>query len=141
MNKMFSRSFFIALLPVALAASRTSAPTGAITVAKSGGDYSTVRCPHYYKKNPPAKASQIQDAVDSLSTTDTTAQSIFIEAGTYTEQVYIASRKAVLTIYGSTTDDSSYAENMVIITHSASQTTEPNDDSTGEIIQIAISYL
>lgn len=53
-----------------LAASRTSPPSGCVHVAKSGGQYTTV-----------------QAAVDSLSTTSTAAQCIFIDQGTYTEQV------------------------------------------------------
>ena len=77
---------------------------------------------------------QIQKAVDSLSTTSTTAQSIFIEAGTYDEQVYIPSREAALTIYGSTSDDSSYTKNTVTITHSASLASESNDDATGKSV-------
>ncbi|KAK3381504.1 pectin lyase fold/virulence factor [Podospora didyma] len=83
---------------------RTSAPPGCLTVAKSGGQYST-----------------IQAAVNSLSTTSTTAQCIFISAGTYAEQVLVAARKAQLSIYGATTDTSGYAANQVTITASKSQ--------------------
>lgn len=53
-----------------LAASRTTTPTGCVHVAKSSGSFST-----------------IQAAVNSLSTTSTTAQCIFIDQGTYNEQV------------------------------------------------------
>lgn len=53
-----------------LAASRTSPPSGCVHVAKSGGQYTTV-----------------QAAVNSLSTSSKTAQCIFIDQGTYTEQV------------------------------------------------------
>jgi pectinesterase len=67
-----------------------------------------------------------------LSTTSTTAQSIYIESGTYSEQVYIPSRKAALTIYGETADDSSYKDNKVTITHSASLASESSDDATGQ---------
>lgn len=55
---------------VVLAASRTTTPTGCIHVAKSGGTYAT-----------------IQAALNSLSTTSTTAQCIFVDQGTYNEQV------------------------------------------------------
>jgi pectinesterase len=71
---------------------------------------------------------QLQSAVDSLSTTSTTAQSIFIQAGTYTEQVYIAARAAKLTIYGYTTDTTSYASNVVTIQHSSSLASGATDD-------------
>lgn len=45
---------------------------------------------------------QISDAVDSLSTTTTSDQTIFIEEGTYDEQVYIPSLSGNLIIYGQT---------------------------------------
>ena len=63
-----------------------------------------------------------------MSTTSTTAQSIFIESGTYSEQVYIPARKAILSIYGYTTDTSSYTENTVTITHSSSLLSGAADD-------------
>lgn len=66
--------------------------------------------------------------MDSLSTSSTTAQSIFIEAGTYSEQVYIPARKAKLSIYGYTTDTSSYSKNTVTITHSSSLLSGAADD-------------
>lgn len=56
---------------------------------------------------------QIQSAVNALSTTSTTAQAIFIMPGTYSEQVVIPARKAVLAIYGYTTDTSGYSANQV----------------------------
>jgi pectinesterase len=56
-----------------------------------------------------------------LSTTSSTAQSIFIFAGTYKERVVIPARAATLTIYGYTTDTSSYTSNVVSIEHSGSQ--------------------
>jgi pectinesterase len=99
-----------------LAVSRTSAPSGCLTVAKSGGSYST-----------------IQSAVNALSTASTTAQCIFISAGTYTEQVLIAARKAQLTIYGSTSDTSSYGSNQVTITSSKSQANGLSNDETATL--------
>ncbi|GMF69521.1 unnamed protein product [Aspergillus oryzae] len=71
----------------ALAASRMTAPAGAIVVAKSGGDYDTLSA-----------------AVNALSTTETATQTIFIEEGTYDEQVYIPSLAGKLIIYGQTED-------------------------------------
>jgi len=106
---------FASLIAAVLATSRTTPPSGAITVG-SGGTYST-----------------IQEAVNSLSTTSTTAQSIFIYAGTYSEQVYIPTRKADLTIYGYTEDTSSYTSNQVTITHSLSLEDASDDDETGTV--------
>ncbi|KAF7560149.1 hypothetical protein G7046_g3995 [Stylonectria norvegica] len=104
------------LLPTALAVSRTSAPSGCITVAKSGGSYTT-----------------IQAAINSLSTTSTSAQCIFIAKGTYDEQVKVTARSAQLTIYGSTTDDTSYAANTVTITHDLSQADGLNNEGTATL--------
>ncbi|MCJ1241357.1 hypothetical protein MMC14_009362 [Varicellaria rhodocarpa] len=84
--------------------------------------------------HPPAVNTQpFQAAINALSTTSTTAQSIFIEAGTYSEQVYIPARKAQLIVYGSTSDTASYTSNMVTITHSASLATSSNDDATATV--------
>lgn len=99
----------------ASSAARTSAPSGALTVGSS------------------ATYTKIQDAVDALSTTSTTAQSIFIEAGTYNEQVYVPARKAALTIYGYTTNTELYSSNTVTITHGIGLDTASNDDLTGTL--------
>lgn len=101
---------------LALAVSRTSPPSGCLHVAKSGGSYSTV-----------------QSAVNSLSTTSTADQCIFINQGTYTEQVYIASRAAKLTIYGYTTDSTSYANNKAIITYNSPASTAGSNDASGTL--------
>lgn len=110
---------FIAILSfvsAAWATSRTNAPSGCITVAKSGGSYST-----------------IQAAVNSLSTSSSTAQCIFISAGTYEEQVLVPARSAQLTIYGATSDDSSYSSNTVTITNGLSQADGLSNDETGTL--------
>lgn len=112
MYKLLALSSF---LTAVLAATRTTAPSGAITVG-STGTYDT-----------------IQSAVNSLSTTSTTAQSIFIEAGTYDEQVYIAARAAELTIYGYTEDTTSYTSNVVTISHSLALADASSDDATGTV--------
>ncbi|TVY19509.1 Pectinesterase [Lachnellula arida] len=112
--------YFIALasfVSAVLATGRTTAPSGAITVG-SGETYTT-----------------IQAAIDSLSTTSTTAQSLFILAGTYTEQVIIPSRAAALTIYGYTTDTSSYSSNVVNIEHSESLASGATDDEATGTVQ------
>lgn len=105
------------LISSVLATSRTTAPSGAITVG-SGGQYST-----------------IQAAINSLSTTSTTAQSLFILAGTYNEQVIIPARTAALTIYGYTTDTSSYTSNVVTIQHSSSLASGAADDQATGTVQ------
>ncbi|KAF8054257.1 pectin lyase fold/virulence factor [Lyophyllum atratum] len=87
-------------------ASRTSPPSGAVVVRKTGtlsGEFSTV-----------------QAAVNSLPN-DSSARMIFIYPGTYTEQVSI-SRAGKTTVLGSTTDTSSYAANSA-----------GNDDLTGTL--------
>ncbi|KAJ7505887.1 putative pectin methylesterase [Mycena galericulata] len=97
--------------------SRTTPPAGAIVVRGSGttsGEFST-----------------IQAAVNSLPS-DGSAQVIFIYPGTYSEQVNI-SRTGQLTIYGSTTDSTSYLSNSVTITHSESAAQAGSDDPSGTL--------
>lgn len=114
-HNMKSLFALLSCASTALAASRTSAPAGCIT-AGSGSTYST-----------------IQGAVDSLSTTSTAAQCIFIEPGTYKEQVLVSARSAQLTIYGSTTDTTGYAANSVTITGSKSQADGLSNDETATL--------
>ncbi|KAF3926014.1 Pectinesterase [Dactylellina cionopaga] len=101
-----------------LAASRTSPPSGALVVSKSpsSGQYGT-----------------IQAAVNALSTTSTSAQSIFIYQGTYNEQVKIPARKAVLTIYGYTTDTTTYGSNTVTITYSLGADAAGNNELSATV--------
>lgn len=101
-----------------LAASRTSAPSGCLIVRKSpsSGQYGT-----------------IQSAVNALSTTSTNNQCVFIDQGTYNEQVLVSDRKAQLTIYGYTADTSGYAGNKVTITGNKSQADGLNNDETGTL--------
>ena len=73
-----------------------------------------------------------------MSTTSTTAQSIFIESGTYSEQVTIPSLKSALTVYGYTTNTASYTSNVVTITHSSSLLSGAADDEhTGTVINLS----
>lgn len=101
-----------------LAASRTSAPAGCITVSQSGnGDHSTV-----------------QAAVDSLDESSSDAQCIFIESGTYTEQVLVSARSASqFNVYGYTEDDTSFTSNTVTIVFNLSQNDGLNNDETGTL--------
>lgn len=83
--------------------SRTSAPTGCISVKSdaSGTD----------------EYSSLTSALASLSGSDSAC--IFMDRGTYSEQVAI-DYEGPLTLYGYTTDTSSYANNAVTITNSIS---------------------
>ncbi|KAI6778678.1 uncharacterized protein J7T54_007619 [Emericellopsis cladophorae] len=114
------RSLFTvtALATTALAASRTSAPDGCLTVAADGtGDHTTV-----------------QAAVDALSEDDPDPQCIFIAPGTYNEQVLVADRAAArFTIYGHTEDDTTFAGNTVTITYDLSQADGLNNDQTATL--------
>lgn len=112
MLALLSLTSFAAL---AYAASRTSAPSGALVVGASG-DYST-----------------IQAAVDALDSSSSSEQSIFIQAGTYEEQVYVSELSSALTIYGYTEDTSSYSSNQVTITASHALADEANDDATATL--------
>ncbi|KAF1357014.1 carbohydrate esterase family 8 protein [Delphinella strobiligena] len=94
---------------------RTSPPSGALVVG-SGKTY-----------------SKIQDAVNALSTSSSTAQSIFIESGTYSEQVTIPSLKSALTVYGYTTDTSAYGSNAVTISSGLGLSDVTNDDETATL--------
>lgn len=82
--------------------SRTSAPDGCLTVGSSS-TYSTV-----------------SDAVSALGDSSDDA-CIYISAGTYEEQVTI-DYSGSLTIYGETSDTSSYASNQVTITYTITST-------------------
>jgi len=112
---MFALGTIVSFAALALAASRTSAPSGALTVGSSG------------------KYSTISEAVDALDTSTSSSQSIFIEAGTYSEQVYIKALKGPLTIYGYTEDTESYADNKVTITASHALADEDTDDETATL--------
>lgn len=100
----------LGLAATALATSRTSAPSGCSTVASSGGDYTS-----------------IQDAVDAASE----GGCIFLADGTYKEQVLVET--ASLTIYGYTSDTSSYSGNGATITEGYSQDDGLTDDETGTL--------
>jgi len=95
-------------------ASRTSPPSGAVVVRQSGatsGQFTTV-----------------QAAVNSLPN-DSSSRTIFIYPGTYNEVVTI-SRSGPLTIYGSTTDTTSYTSNSVTIQASGSAASTGSDPTS-----------
>ncbi|KAI0197754.1 carbohydrate esterase family 8 protein [Astrocystis sublimbata] len=109
-------AYLLGSASLALAVSRTSAPSGCLAVSKSGGSYATV-----------------QAAINALSTSSAADQCVFIDQGTYTEQVYIPSRAAKLTIYGYTTDSTSYANNKATITFNLPASTAGNNDKSGTL--------
>lgn len=100
---------------LALAASRKTAPPGALIVGKE------------------QKFATISNAVAALSNTTTSEQVIFINPGTYAEQVFIPKLSGPLTVLGYTTDDSKYAKNQVTIVASQSQKTQPSNDLTATL--------
>ncbi|GJC79629.1 pectinesterase [Colletotrichum liriopes] len=108
----------LTFVTAALAAGRTSAPSGCLTVKKSpgSGQYGT-----------------IQKAVDALSTSASGTQCIFIDQGTYSEQVLVPARTAQLSIYGYTADTSSYSGNKVTITAKKSQADGLNNDESATL--------
>ena len=112
---MVSFRLLLSYAALALATRRTKAPAGALTVG-SGGSYST-----------------IQDAVDALDSSTSSEQSIFINPGTYNEQVYIQALSGPLTIYGYTTHIHHYSYNQVTISASGSQADGSNDDETATL--------
>jgi pectinesterase len=101
--------------PVIPLIGRTTAPSGCLSVGVS------------------SQFKTVQLAVDSLNTSSTTTQCIFISEGTYKEQVYIQPLKFALTIYGETADTTSYASNTVTITQGRSQNDSANNDATATL--------
>ncbi|EPS39859.1 hypothetical protein H072_6214 [Dactylellina haptotyla CBS 200.50] len=100
-----------------LAASRTSAPSGAIVVAKSGGQY-----------------TGLQAAIDSIGTSNTGNVVIFMQPGSYSGQVYIKNTiKAKITIYGYTTNDQDYNQNQVTLVNSLGADVAGNNDASGTL--------
>jgi pectinesterase len=106
---MHLRSLVLGLLGLGLTSSaspieersgRTSAPSGCLTVGSSG------------------KYSTIGSALGALGSSKSDA-CIYIAAGTYKEQITV-NYPGKLTMYGETTDTSSYKKNRVTITHTIS---------------------
>ncbi|KAK6333687.1 hypothetical protein TWF730_003871 [Orbilia blumenaviensis] len=107
-------SVFAALVQ---AASRTSPPSGAIVVAKSGGQY-----------------TGLQAAINSISTSNTGNVVIFIQPGSYSGQVYIPNTiKAKITIYGYTTNDQDYNQNQVTLVNSLGADVAGSNDASGTL--------
>ncbi|PVI05618.1 carbohydrate esterase family 8 protein [Periconia macrospinosa] len=101
--------------PLEKRAGRTEAPAGCL-VAGGSGKYSTV-----------------QSAVNALSKSTTSSQCIFINPGTYKEQVVLSGFQSPIVFYGYTTDTSSYTGNQVTITQSKSQADGIGNDATATL--------
>lgn len=114
-RKMKLLALSLSIVSLALAASRKTAPPGALTVGKG------------------QKFETISNAIAALSNTTTSEQVVFIHPGTYAEQVLIPKLSGPLTVLGYTTDDSKYAKNQVTIVASESQKTQPNNDLTATL--------
>ncbi|KAK7044891.1 carbohydrate esterase family 8 protein [Favolaschia claudopus] len=107
----------LVLVQYVFAASRTSPPSGAIVVRKgttTSGEFATLTA-----------------ALNSLPN-DSSSRSIFIYPGTYSEQIDIT-RSGPLTIYGYTTDTSTYTGNQAIITAGVPASTAGSDDASGTL--------
>ncbi|KAK0388547.1 hypothetical protein NLU13_4790 [Sarocladium strictum] len=112
----FSGSALLLLASGVLGASRTKAPSGCLTVSPNG-PYRTV-----------------QSAVNALPTNSASEQCIFVDRGTYNEQVLVPARSAPrFTIYGHTTDDRSPAANGATIVFGLSQMDGLNNDGTATL--------
>lgn len=92
----------VALTASAVAQSRLAAPAGCLTVSQTDG----------------AAFGTIQSAVDALPPDEPDAQCIFVEPGTFAEQVLVPERQAQLSVYGATPDARRYDANAVTLTAS-----------------------
>ncbi|KAI0066174.1 pectin lyase-like protein [Artomyces pyxidatus] len=109
--------FSIPVLSIGPPTSRTVPPDGAIVVranTTTSGEFPS-----------------LIEAVGALPA-DSSTQVIFIYPGRYVGQVLIQ-RKGPVTIYGYTVDTSSYVNNAVVITASASASTAGSDDASGTL--------
>ncbi|CAK5266527.1 unnamed protein product [Mycena citricolor] len=111
-------SLFLVLFSAgsALGASRTSPPAGAVVVragTSASGEFATLSA-----------------AVKSLDSSSNVT--IFMYPGTYAEQVDIT-RAGPLTIYGYTTDTSTYTANQVVLTAGQSLNSAGSDDASGTL--------
>lgn len=98
------------------ATSRISAPPECLTVGHGSGNYST-----------------IQSAVDSLKASPSSPQCLFIQPGTYDEQVHVDDSKGPVTFYGYTHDTSSHLGNQVTITGNRSQADGLSNEETATV--------
>ncbi|KAG5929177.1 hypothetical protein E4U42_006905 [Claviceps africana] len=109
-----SMTAMLALATAVLANTRITPPNGAVIVGK--GHYAT-----------------IQAAFNALDHATKKEQSIFIYPGTYHEQVTIDDIKSPLSIYGYSTNTTSYEHNQVTIVAGHSQKDRPHNESTATL--------
>ncbi|KAL8292671.1 hypothetical protein RQP46_001283 [Phenoliferia psychrophenolica] len=83
------------------------------------------------KRSLTVSESTIAAAIASLGSS-TSAASIFVEAGTYSGSLYIT-YGGKLSIYGYTTDTTSYTSNVVTLTNAGSAAADGNDDASGTL--------
>ncbi|KIK64053.1 carbohydrate esterase family 8 protein [Collybiopsis luxurians FD-317 M1] len=110
-------SFILSSLQLVLAASRTTPPAGAVVVragTTTAGEFSTITA-----------------ALNSLPN-DSSSRSLFIFPGTYTEQIDIT-RSGPLTIYGYTTDTTTYTSNQATIAFNSPANVAGSDDASGTL--------
>lgn len=74
--------------------------------------------------------------MDSLDTSSSSNQTIFVAAGTYEEQVSVPELAGQLYILGETPDTTTYTENTVLVTQSLSQDDGGDNDSTGKYLPL-----
>ncbi|KAG7086400.1 hypothetical protein E1B28_002355 [Marasmius oreades] len=117
MQFLFILPALFVFVQAVIAASRTSPPSGAVVV-RAGTTAS-------------GEFKSIQAAVNSFPN-DGSTRSIFIYPGTYTEKVYIT-RKGALTIYGYTTDTSTYTQNQATISFNSGLDQSSSNDETGTL--------
>lgn len=77
--------------------------------------------------------SQLQAAINSISTSSTATTTIFIQPGTYNGQVTIPRLSGKLIIYGYTTDDQNYANNRVTLQHTLSAAQAGSNDLSATV--------
>lgn len=100
--------------------SRTSAPSGCLTVG-SGGTYSTIGA-----------------ALAALGSS-TSAACIYVSSGTYTEQLTI-NYAGTLTLYGETSDTGTYKDNTVTITHTISSPEAGSLDKSATVNVVSAGF-
>lgn len=100
--------------------SRTSAPSGCLTVG-TGGTYSTIGA-----------------ALTALGSS-TSAACIYVASGTYTEQLTI-NYAGTLTMYGETTNTGTYKDNTVTITHTISSPEAGSLDKSATVNVVSAGF-
>ncbi|KAH6988399.1 pectin lyase fold/virulence factor [Ilyonectria destructans] len=118
-SQVLSLALSFAVLGVSCS-SRTSTPSGCLTVKASGATSS--------------QYSSLSAAISGLGTGNSSSTAcIFIFPGTYEEPVVINAYKGSLTLYGYTADTSSYTSNQATIKHSENATAAGSDEASSTV--------